>query len=66
MEPTSSQGLTLDPFPLLTLPDLVLQNILQHLTPVERKATRGTCRRLCKVASDSGTVCKVTCTMLDP
>lgn len=41
------------PFPLLTLPDLVLQHILQHLTPKERKATRSTCRRLCKVASDS-------------
>jgi hypothetical protein len=44
----------LDPFPLLTLPDLVLQYVIQHLTPKERKATRGTCRKLCKVASDSG------------
>lgn len=52
MEPLQLQAL--DPFPLLTLPDLVLQHILQHLTPVERKATRGTCRKLCKVASDSG------------
>lgn len=40
-----------DPFPLLTLPDLVLQHILTHLTPKERKATRATCKKLCKVAS---------------
>lgn len=49
----SSSTLVDPPFPLLTLPDLVLQHILQHLTPKERKATRSTCRRLCKVASDS-------------
>jgi hypothetical protein len=55
MESAQSAPLPLDPFPLLTLPDLVLQHILQHLTPKERKATRGTCRKLCKVASDSGT-----------
>lgn len=49
----SSSTLSDPPFPLLTLPDLVLQHILQHLTPKERKAIRSTCRRLCKVASDS-------------
>jgi hypothetical protein len=54
METAQSLSMPLDPFPLLTLPDLVLQHILQHLTPKERKATRGTCRKLCKVASDSG------------
>lgn len=43
-----------DPFPLLVLPDLVLGTILSHLTPRERKATRATCKKLCKVASAAG------------
>lgn len=54
MDNSTVQVQPLDPFPLLTLPDLVLQYVIQHLTPKERKATRGTCRKLCKVASDSG------------
>jgi hypothetical protein len=51
MEPPPAE---LDPFPLLTLPDLVLQHILQHLSMSERKATRATCKRLCRVASAAG------------
>ncbi|WIA35739.1 hypothetical protein OEZ86_004140 [Tetradesmus obliquus] len=40
-----------DPFPLLALPDLVLQHVLTFLSLLERKAVRATCRKLCKVAS---------------
>jgi hypothetical protein len=38
-----------DPFPLLALPDLVLQHVLTSLSLLERKAVRATCRKLCKV-----------------
>jgi hypothetical protein len=40
-----------EPFPLLMLPDLVLQHVLTFMTRLERKAIRVTCLRLCKVAS---------------
>ena len=41
----------LQPFPLLSLDDLVLQHVLTFLSLLERKAVRATCRKLCKVAS---------------
>eukprot|EP00775_Hariotina_reticulata_P008860 gene8860-9039_t len=45
------ESAALNPFPLLSLPDLVLQHVLTFLSLLERKAVRGSCRKLCKVAS---------------
>jgi hypothetical protein len=44
-----------DPFPLLALPDLVLQHVLTFLSLLERKAVRATCRKLCKVCAAGAT-----------